>query len=183
VTVDITVVQGMIKETAVSPLVIYYNKHKAVLEETHGADYKIEILNVPEESVLIKTDTFPDTRPFFYGGEGENKRADYMLFSNYKGQSYCLHIELKHGKGGSQEGIANQLRGSHCLWKYICDLSVSFHNGNELLNPAIEHRFVSFRDIKINKKPVYQKKNQKHDKPESMLKLTAITNIQFSRLI
>jgi len=91
------------------------------LEEVEGdKPYYVEIYGVPSNSIVIKMDKFPETRKFFRGNLGENKRSDFLLVSERpSGQLVCIHIELKAGQDKWGD-IVKQLKGSYALWQYIC---------------------------------------------------------------
>ena len=182
---DIELLKKMICDEAVVPLQVYRadNRWKATLKEEKGKCYFLDVLNIPEDTVVIKSDAFPDTRHFFQGTYGENKRADFILVSTIKKR--IVFIELKAGKAGAESELEGQLKGAMCLMDYCRLLGEAFLKKRTFLAKSrYQYRFVSICNLSISKKPSRSEKTKaKHDTPEKMLKLSSPHHVQFGQLI
>lgn len=73
--------------------------------------------------------------------------------TNTDKRNWIICIEMKKGKGDSEEEIICQLKGTQCFIAYCRAIGQAFWQQSEFLRPeAYEYRFVSIRNIGINKK-------------------------------
>ncbi len=147
--------------------------------------YKVSIKNIPSKSFIVKTDKFPDLTNFFRNSNGECKKSDFVIISEYKSKKYIVFIEIK--KTNDDAGnIVKQLTGAMCLLDYCRALVREFFQKSTFLNRAeYEYRFVAINKINIDKRPVYYKSDTKqhHDRPDNMLKISHTKEVFFKRLI
>lgn len=180
----------------------YYGKkmvklHEPPCKEHEG--YTVTIRQIPNNSVVIKIDSFPAPINIFNcpkEGEkpekeykGECKRADFVIITQttikQKTKNLIIFIELKKGKGDTTK-IIQQLKGAKCVIAYFRSIGMEFWKQQNFLNPNnYEYRFISIRYIGINKKPSFEKNesNQIHNVPENMLKITSPNYLEFKQLI
>lgn len=153
--------------------------------------YKIEICNVPDETIAIKADVFPPPDTIFQGNKGECKRADFIIIAKTSGKNgkneknWIICIEMKSGNNGKSKEIVQQLNGAQCLVAYCRAIGRAFWQAPTFLKEKdYQQRFVSIENIGINKKPTREQSQPKlHDKPENMRLLSAPKNtLQFQKL-
>ena len=149
---DIAILKEMIQESAKVPLVEdSYGKKKVTLREPPPADYSVTIHGMPNDDqvIIIKADAFPAPKTVFIGSKGECKRADFVIIADGK-KKVILCIEMKAGKGESETDIIAQLKGAKCFVAYCREIGQLFWNKPNFLKDY-EYRFVSIKNIKINK--------------------------------
>ncbi len=151
---------------------------------THSG-YSVTIHDVPENSIVIKTDKFPPPKSVFKNEKAECRRADFVVIAHTDKYNWIVYIELKKGKGGLEEGIISQLQGSQCLIGYCREIGRIFWQHDDFLQAAnYQARFVSIQDISINKQPNYSPQiSGIHDRAENMLKITAPHYLNFHHLV
>ncbi len=49
-------------------------------------DSCVEIRGIPDNTIILKIDRFPDPSAIFKGNNGECKRADYAIITSYNGK-------------------------------------------------------------------------------------------------
>ena len=110
-----------------------YGKPKVTLVEPKNQchpEYTVDINNIPKNSIVIKTDTFPAPKHIFNGSKGECKHADFVIIAETmiknKPKNLIIFIELKKGKGNSQASIIQQLKGAQCIIAYYPVQKVGF---------------------------------------------------------
>jgi len=98
-------------------------KYSVILtEESHDNDgFKID--EIPEDSIIIKCDMFPNLKPesptlFFKGNKSMRRRADYALVSESK--KMIMFFELKKDSTNVKK-IISQLKGAKCVIDY-CEI-------------------------------------------------------------
>lgn len=160
------------------------SKPKVILSE---ADlYAISILGMPdrENVIVIKGDTFDASIKVFNGKNGECKRADFIIVARInERRKYVVYIEMKASVTTSKEKeIIQQLQGAQCFFTYCQAIGKVFWEESNFLN-GYQPRFVSFRNIGLNKRPTREKLTPIHDRPERMLKIKSTKSIQFNHLI
>ncbi|KHD09575.1 hypothetical protein PN36_25450 [Candidatus Thiomargarita nelsonii] len=169
-----------------------YGKKAVTLNEPKCDDHKgysVVISNMPEDAVVIKGDAFPSPTTIFSNSRGECKRADFVIVANIpikkKTRNLIIFIEMKKGKGGSELEIIQQLKGAWCVIDYCRSIGQRFWKQESFLNPNdYDYRFVSIRDIAINKKPTrISPLDGLHDSPERMLKINSPHHLQFKQLV
>lgn len=190
---DLEILKELIREEALVTLEDgLYGKRKVTLIEPKNpchSEYTVDINNIPTNAIVIKTDTFPAPKPIFKGSKGEYKRADFVIIAETiiknKPNNLIIFIELKKGKGNSEASIIQQLKGAQCIIAYCRSIGQVFWQQPDFLNPdKYEYRFVSIRNIEINKKVSFEKPKQGlHDSPAQMLKITLTNHLEFKQLV
>ena len=164
-----------------------YGKKAVTLSEPQCDDhngYSVLIRNIPENAIVIKADAFPSPTTIFSNTRGECKRADFVIIANTDKENLFVVIEMKKGRGGSEKGIIQQLKGAQCVIAYCRSIGQAFWQQEGFLNPEkYDYRFVSIREIGINKKPTRRSSSDGvHDRPERMLKITSPHHLEFQYL-
>ncbi|NEN88758.1 MAG: hypothetical protein F6K48_07435 [Okeania sp. SIO3H1] len=183
---DIDLLKRMIQPEATVALESEYQKNIVKLIEVSD-DYTVTIRGMPndDEVIVIKVDTFSAPTTIFLGNRGESKRADFAIITDTieKGK-FIVFIEMKRGKKTSKEKeIIQQLKGAQCFVEYCQAIGKSFWEKGDFLD-NYKYRFVSIKNITVNKKPTRSKsKDDIHDTPENMLKISSPNHIQFNHLI
>ena len=186
---DIDVLRELFSNSALVPFTKnVYGKTEVVLEEPSDAThdgYSVTISNVPDETIVIKTDRFPSPKTIFKPDKGTCKRADFVIIAYTDKDNWIIYIELKKGKGNSEKEIIQQLQGSQCLIAYCREIGQTFWQRSDFLKlEKYKHCFVSIRGIGINKKPTSESPHSgSHNCPENMLKINSPKYLQFKSLI
>jgi hypothetical protein len=181
---DFEILNLMIKEKAKIKLDdTGSTKPKVMLAE---ADlYTITILGMPdrENVIIMKGDAF-DAQQIFNGKNDECKRADFMIIARFdERRKYVIYIEMKARSTTSKEkDIIKQLQGTQCFFTYCQEIGKVFWESPNFL-AGYKSRFVSFRNIGLNKRPTREKSTPIHDRPDRMLKINSTKSIQFNQLI
>ena len=92
---------------------------------------RVDILGIPEKSVLMKLDAYEQPLSLFKGEKGERQRCDYILFTVIDGKGYALFVELKSAKLKKSEYIC-QFKGAECVVDYCHSALKRFHNHDRL---------------------------------------------------
>lgn len=185
---DIQILKEMIEDSAVVEIEeVSPSKFKVVLVEPPPAAYAVEIHGMPDknQTIVIKVDKFTAPNQIFKGNRGECKRADFLIVSEKNGKLFVVFIELKSGKGGRAEDIVRQLKGAVCVVSYIRAIGQEFWSYRQFLEiHSCEYRFVSIRNISINKRPTRNPPTRVvHNRPDQMLKISSPGRIYFQHLI
>jgi hypothetical protein len=148
--------------------------------------YTLSLLGMPDEdnAIVIKADIFDVFDRVFKGKNGECKRSDFIIIARLDDRrKYVVYIELKARPTTSKENeIIQQLQGTQCFFTYCQELGKVFWQEKNFLN-GYKPRFVSIRNIGLNKRPTREKARTLHDCPDRMLKLNSAKFIQFNQLI
>jgi hypothetical protein len=177
---DIAMLKEMIKDCAIIDLE-YQKKYKRdsyLLKLTETQDNYSFVVNEmpkPDEVIVINLDEFFDVRKIFTGSKGECKRADFIIIANTTSEKVILCLEMKKGKK-SNTSITKQLKGAKCFVSYCREIGRLFWNQPDFLRDY-QYRFVSIKNISISKTTTSSRKssqkNEIHDQPEKMLKISA----------
>ncbi len=181
---DIFILKRMIQPRATVTLEkSEYQKNIVRLIEVSD-NYTVTIHGMPDddEVIVINADAFSAPTTIFQGTKGECKRADFVIIADtIKKGKFILCIEMKGGKKTSKDKeIIQQLKGAQCFVEYCQAIGKSFWDKRNFLD-NYEYRFVSFKNIKISKKPTQSKsKDDIHKTPENMLKISSPDYVQFN---
>ncbi len=148
-----------------------------------GSDAKlkqVDLLGIPENSVLIKLDAYEQPLSLFKGRKGERKRCDYILFTVLDGKGYALFIELKSAKLKKPEYIC-QFKGAECVVDYCHSALQRFHNHDRL--KAFSKRFVVFYRPRIAKLRTRSQPTIGNTSPEKALRYPAPHNPSLRKLL
>lgn len=163
----------------------------AMLKETDkGAKLKrVDIFDVPEESVLIKLDRAEPPHSLFKKEKGKCRRCDYVLITKTKYKHIMLFIEMKSAKRVPVSDVKKQFWGAECVIDYCNATLKRFHDQADFFG-KFEKRFVVFykpsiskRSTRLPKKPSLVKTSGTNDTPEHMLKYNAPINPSLKSLI
>jgi len=113
--------------------------------------------------------------------------ADYVIIANAVNTNWIIYIELKQGNNGKRSQIIKKLEGATCLIEYCRMVGTTFFEESDFLNHNdYKRRYVSVKNIGVNKKPRPTKKTSSlHDHPDNMLQISAPPNkgVRFENLI
>ena len=176
---DTTVLATLFNDNAKIAIESHYGRNKVVLTEPQAQDSKIEIRNIPDDSLVIDLDSVFSNADLFSGSKGECKRADYLIFSEQKQK--ILFIEMKR-TGAKLKDIVNQLKGSLCAFEYTQAIAREFFNEIDFLT-AYELRFISINHTgMVNRKTAIEKVAGIHNQPDKPLKLSWTQSIQYNHI-
>ncbi|BAZ02173.1 hypothetical protein NIES37_61840 [Tolypothrix tenuis PCC 7101] len=182
---DIAILKQMIKATATVPLEAHHNKKQVKLIEPDLPSCIVTIHGMPNEDqvIVIKADAFQSPSTIFSGSKGECKRADFVIVADTDTKKVILCIEMKAKTKTSPEWeIIQQLKGAKCFITYCQKIGKEFWGEKNFLDTYV-YRFVTIRNININKRTTREKITDAHSIPEQMLKISSPNYIQFSHLI
>ena len=159
----------------------HYDKRKGVLEESQDTESRIEILNIPEDSLIVSLDNNFCNSGLFSGARGECKRGDYIIIS--EAAKIAVFIEMKK-TGAKEKDIVNQLKGSLCAFKYLQVIAKHFYDEDDFLANYTKS-FVSFKHTAIAKRKtkIDRPANKPHNRPENMLRVSWAKTIQFKSIV
>ncbi|MEK8088747.1 hypothetical protein [Thermithiobacillus plumbiphilus] len=176
---DMNILSQMMKGAALVQQEEGYGKPLVKLSEPQAPDSSVTIRNLPVDAIVIKVDAFRSSGDVFKGGNGECKRADYVIISAEK--KCIIYIEMKRTKDGWSQ-IVKQLLGSQCFVKYCQEVGKVFWNENEFLN-GYKSRFISIGHTSISKKKTrITKISERHDAPDRAMKIDWPNYLQFNQL-
>ncbi|MBF0565156.1 MAG: hypothetical protein HQK89_07935 [Nitrospirae bacterium] len=128
---------------------------KIILDNTIGQYYaqlkedstdsklrEICILEVPEDSILIKLDKYKQPQTLVKNKLGQRQRCDYVLLTSYMEQRLMLFIEPK-SVWPKYEDIVKQFKGSECVMDY-CNAFLNRFHAQDNLFEHFQKRFVVF---------------------------------------
>jgi len=185
---DIAILKEMIQESATVPLEDDgYDKNKkiVILKEPELTNCSVKISGMPSENqvIVIKADKFELPNTVFTGSRNSRKRADFVIIADIAKKKIIICIEMKSKNTTSKEQeIIQQLKGAKCFVTYCQEIGKEFWGQRKFLDNYV-YRFVSIKNIGINKQPTRNKKTKIHDSPEGMLKIGSQKYIQFNNLI
>jgi hypothetical protein len=87
---DMEILSQLIRTAALVPLQDEYGKLFVKLNEPQIPDSFATIRNLPSDAMVVKVDSFRSPDDIFNGGNGECKRADYVIISAEK---KCILME------------------------------------------------------------------------------------------
>ncbi|MBX3639536.1 MAG: hypothetical protein KF888_03355 [Nitrosomonas sp.] len=176
---DMEILSQMIKKTALVQLQEEYGKSLVKLCEPQTTDSIATIRNLPSDAMVIKIDVFRSPDDVFNGGKGECKRADYVIISSEK--KCIIYIEMKRTKDEWNQ-IVKQLTGAQCFIRYCQEVGKEFWKKSEFLN-GYKSRFISIGHTSIAKKRTrINRIAERHDTPESAMKIDWPNYIQYNNL-
>jgi hypothetical protein len=146
----------------------------------------IEIENLPQDSIVIKPETFLFKYVVFAGSKDERRRADFVIVSNAGTRKWIIFIEIKEGKidEPKRNRVIAQLRGAQCIMDYCKSIGREFWSAKGFLR-GYAYRFVGIVDIdNINKEPTRPFQSQgKHTHPDVFLPISGRQSLYFNELI
>lgn len=176
---DMEILSQLIRTAALVPLQDEYGKLFVKLNEPQIPDSFATIRNLPSDAMVVKVDSFRSPDDIFNGGNGECKRADYVIISAEK--KCILFIEVKRTKDEWGQ-IVKQLMGAQCFINYCQEIGKSFWRESNFL-AGYESRFISIGHTSIAKRQTrITKSASRHDTPEKAMKVDWPHHLQFNQL-
>lgn len=132
----------------------------AILQENDvSAKLKeVKIIDVPDNSILIKIDYGNTDNHIFRSENGHRKRCDYLLIAEQNNNKrILLFVEMK-SETFTKEEMTQKFRASECLLDYIVSMLNRFYKKNFNLYEC-KKRFVSFQKRRIDKKQIHPAKD------------------------
>lgn len=178
---DIDIFRQMIKDEATLPLENLNDKKQVTLTEPQHQNSSVTIFGMPDNVIVIKSDTFKSPDSVFKGTKGECKRADFVIVADTEGKKVILCIEIK-AKSDSEKEIIQQLRGASCFITYCQEIGRAFWQQQDFLK-GYAYRFVSISHISIPKRTSRATRHTGlHDSPDRMMKISSPHHLQFNQL-
>ncbi|MEG3436606.1 hypothetical protein V0288_05690 [Pannus brasiliensis CCIBt3594] len=189
---DIDILQEMLKDAAKEKLELQqegtHSKYSVTLKEPQS-DYSVTIADLPENTIVIKVESFKRPREIFQGSKGECKLADFVIISDTGIGKIIVCIEMKRNKGNLKD-ISLQLTGARCLIDYCQKIGKAFWNRDSFLG-NYQTRFVSIGRIPIQKTTTSRQKSRGkrseskkfYDRPNEPLKIDGERYLQFNELL
>ena len=179
---DINILSELLHSNTLVDKQSNYSNYKVTLTESQCPESSVEILGLPDDSLIVKIDDFFNPSSVFNGSKGECKRADYAIFADNNGKKRIVLIELKKTKDRETE-IIQQFKGAACAIKYCQEIGKSFWNVKDFLKD-FDYRFVSFAHTSIRKRRtrITKSTSKKHNTPENMMKIDWPANVRFEQL-
>jgi hypothetical protein len=130
---------------------------------------KMVIRDVPEGSLLLKMQQYPELRNIFKSTRGECKRCDYILLTPSGNDLYAIFIEMKSHRPDNRDPIP-QFRGADCFMTYCRAVAEQFYD-TAFSSCSAKKRFVLFYVNNANKKSFSPRPVRAvHSSPENMMK-------------
>ncbi len=179
---DTTILKRMLQNNILLPLEDHYASKKVILKEHQAQDSWVEIHNIPEDAVVIDLDRAFHNQHLFQGGNGECKRADYVIISEL--EQKVLFIEMKRTNAPAVD-IVNQLKGALCAFEYCQIIAREFFQSSYFLE-HYQQRFISLRHTGGTKQKTEIERTanlgEKHNTPNYPLKISWAKTIQFKKI-
>lgn len=155
---DIEILKEMFTPCVQVPLQQDPGKPPSVKLTDVQAQTTVTIKGLPQKTVVLRAEVFvpfadinnAENKFIFNGSKGECKRADFVIVSNGS-RNWIIFIETQRGNYKSRQEVVQQLKGALCLLNYCKSIGKEFWLEEEFLD-GYEYRFVSLKDINIDKK-------------------------------
>jgi hypothetical protein len=158
-------IKNALQKLLISDLFGNIENQTAILKEDDiSAKLKeVNIIDVPDNSILIKIDYGNTYNDIFRSDDGQRKRCDYLLITNGVHKRILLFIEMKSNELKEAE-IIQKFLATECLLDYIVSMLNRFHKIDIDLGEC-KKRFVSFQKKRIPKTKIHSAKDG--TKPEN----------------
>lgn len=178
---DLNILRALIKgEALVTVEKDNYDRNFLELKECGGggsSEYKIKVLNPPGDTIAIKSDMFAPPKKIFRGERGECKRADFVIIAKDGRKNWIIYIEMKRGSCNGKH-IRQQLQGSTCFIDYCRTVGRTFWEEPEFLEEKdYQQRYVSVKNIGVNKKPSRETKSIRTERESSTIGAFPLTGL------
>ncbi len=180
---DIDILHEMLNSTAVVPLQPKGNNVSVELKDKQSQT-TVEITNLPQNSVVIKTEAFELKKVVFNGLKDERRRADFAIVSIENTKKWIICVEIK-SSNIDKDKVISQLRGAKCVIDYYKSVGREFWAANNFLEDY-EYRFVGIAAItqKKSTRPMSAANHtQLHDSPDTFLPIFEQDRLYFNELI
>ena len=183
---DIEILKEMLRCKVRVPLQHEEGKLPSVKLKDKESNTTIEIEKLPQDSIVIKPETFLFRYVVFAGLKDERRRADFVIVSNEGTRKWIIFIEIKEGKidEPKKNRVIAQLRGAQCIMDYCKSIGREFWSAKGFLRDY-DYRFVGIIDIdNVNKEPTrpFQSKGE-HNRPDFFLPISGRQSLYFNELI
>ena len=179
---DLLTLKKLLKPNALLPV---DDRRRVLFEESSQPHqrYKIELKNLPQDTLIVKTDCFPPPDKIFDCKENKVcKRADYVIIT----EKLMVFIEMKSGKGDNNK-IAHQLKGARRVMDYCLSISHRFFNHPKFFSEAFHNqRFVSIKhckQVRLQNSRIRERQRTNGKSPEKPLMLDGGNAIHFNQLV
>ena len=163
---DTSTLLEMINSAAIYQLEDHYRSKKVVLDEAQNGLSAVEVVNVPEDTVVINVDDNFSNERLFSGTLGESKRCDFIMIS--ESAEVALFIELKASAPHAADHI-KQFKGGLCVLRYCQAVACEFLGHRNFLS-CYGTRYVAFVGLASRKRPTGLEGGGKpHSTPEKHL--------------
>lgn len=182
---DIAILQEMLNTGAQVPLQQTEGKPSVMLKDKDGKT-NVEIANLPDESIVFKSDYFKPPN-IFMGTKGERRRADFVIVASGKTGKWIICIETQKATSKDAENVEQQLRGTQCLIGYCQCVGKSFWQSAKFLD-GYRYRYVSIVNINVDKqttrgyKPKSPSGKKIHDSPDAFREILGNETLYFDEL-
>jgi len=178
---DTRLLNDIFIETARIELEEHNNGRKKVVLIEHGTEgSQLEILNIPQDSLVIDVDSSFDNTKLCRNIKGACKRSDYLIISEDK--ELILFIEMKKGTNSTRPDIIKQLKGSLCVFEYCQSIAREFHDTDNFLH-NYRKCFIAFKNVNLAKTQTKVTKiDNNHSTPETLKTISGTSNIQFNQI-
>ena len=150
---NLDILNQLLAEDLIETICTIKGRRAARLKETgHDAKLKkIDLMDIPENAILIKLDNTREPLTLFKGDKGECKRCDYILFIEKNNDKKIIFIELKSFVLSNSD-ILKKFKSSQCLIDYCDSVLKRFFNKENLLS-SYRKSFILFyhRSVRKNK--------------------------------
>ena len=138
------------------------------------ANTTVKITGLPDDSIVIRAESFKAPCCFFKGSQGERRRADFVIVSdngNRKRWIICIEVQKGAPKNKERSRVIAQLKGAACVVKYCQCIGKEFWKENDFLNDY-EFRFISMVHTNMDKRPTqYKMPKSSGGSPENFLRI------------
>jgi len=111
----------------------------------------VNIYGVSSDAVAVKLDSGDPPADLLDKKDGQRKRCDYLLLTEYQQRKILLYIDLK--SNCVKAAVKLQLKGGVCLVKYLSAVMEQFHDRQDFF-ASWESRFVVFyKPLRLSKIP------------------------------
>lgn len=184
---DRDILEQMIKSEARIGLHEKGGSKSVVLKEPQNPRTKVEILGMPPDSVVIKTDMFGSPDSLLNDKMGIRKRADYAIISAKR--KCILYVEMKKSNK-KRKHIVSQLRGAKCVVAYCREVGRIFWNEESFLLGyqdryiSVGHTSTQYKKTRMNTSRSKGRDTPKamHDVPERAMKVGHLYPLPFDKI-
>ena len=156
------------------PLEQEQGKPPSVELHDYQANTTVKITGLPDDSIVIRAETFKAPCCFFKGSQGERRRADFVIVSdngNRKRWIICIEVQKGAKKNKERSRVIAQLKGAACVVNYCQCIGKQFWKEKDFLNDY-QFRFISMVHTSMDKRPTQNKSpNSSGDSPETFLRV------------
>lgn len=164
------------------------NRYEIHLKDTNAStkkNYCFKITNVPENTLVIRADKFPNMKHFFKDDEdiGLCKKSDYIIISIDKHSNYkVLIVEISSGDHKSNIYIRQQLKGATCILKYYESICKYFFNKTVKFN-NIHYAGILLIGSPKKQKIDFERNSRNNTSPDNYFKISSGLECPYNKLV